>query len=134
MRVDKSRSLQSSSVFTAPCGCEQCEARTDREVTYFHSVMDDMLLMPTSEPRRFDNMVRPIPPVSLYTTMATVEQVVHIYEDYAMIHDVDHDVPQTPIYSIVRMSGDNSDDIEYCKKGQVDYPALMRMTTTRLVF
>ena len=66
--------------------------------------------------------------------MATVERVVHTYEDYAMIHDVDTDVPQTPIYSIVRMSDDNADDIEYRKKQQVDYLALMKMTPTRLVF
>ena len=64
MRVDESRILRSSSVFTAPsvyvCGCELCEARADREVTYFHSVMDDMHLMPTPETRRFDNMMCPM--------------------------------------------------------------------------
>ena len=62
-------------------------------------------------------MVCPILPNSLYATMtiATVEslRVVHIYKDYAMIHDVDTDLPQTPIYSIVKMSNGNADDIEY---------------------
>ena len=138
MRVDENHVLRSNEAKTAPsvyvCGCELCEARTDTEITYYHSVMDEMLLMTTPEPRRFDRMVHPIPSVSLYATMATVERVVHIYEYYTRIHDVDTEVPQRPIYFIVRMSDDNADDIEYRKKQQVDYLALMKMTPTRLVF
>ena len=66
--------------------------------------------------------------------MATVERVVHIYEDYAIIHDVETDVPQTPIYSNVRKSDDNPDDTEYRKKRHVDYLVLMKVAPTRLVF
>ena len=138
LRVDEGCILRSRSMLTAPsvyvCGCELCEASTDREVAYFHSVMDEMLLMPTPEPRRFENIVCPILPHSMYATMATVERVVHIYEDYAMIHEVDTVMPQTPIYSIVRMSNDDAKAVEYCKKRQIDYLALMKMTPTRLVF
>ena len=51
MRVDEGRILRSRSMLNAPsvyiCGCDLCEATTNREVTYFHSIMDEMLLMPT---------------------------------------------------------------------------------------
>ena len=95
--------------------------------------MDEILLIPTPEPRRFENNVSPFLPHSVYATMATVERVVHVYEDYAMIHEVDTVMPQTPIYSIVRMRND-AEDVEYRKKRQTDYLALMKMTPTRLVF
>ena len=138
MRVDEGRILQSRSMLNAPsvyiCGCDLCEATTNTEVTYFHSIMDDMLLMPTPEPRRFETNVSAFLPQSVYTTMATVERVVHVYEDYAMIHEVDVVMPQTPMYSIVRMRNADVEDDEYHKKRQNDYLALMKMTPTRLVF
>ena len=124
--------LNAPSVYV--CGCELCEATTNREVAYFNSIMDEMLLMPTPEPRRFETNVLPIQPHSVYATMATVERVIHVYEDDAMIHDVDTVMPQTPIYSIVRMRNDDAEDVEYRKKRQTDYLALMKMTPTRLVF
>jgi hypothetical protein len=70
----------------------------------------------------------------VYATIATVERVVHVYEDYAMIHEVDAVMPQTPIYSIVRMRNADAEDDEYHKKRQTEYLALMKMTPTRLVF
>ena len=38
-----------------------------------------------------------------------------------MIHKVDTVMPQTPIYSIVRMSNDDAKDVEYCKKRQIEH-------------
>ena len=116
------------------CGCELCNARVDEEVTYFHSVMDEMMNMFSPEPIHVDIVDNPITTGAVYSAIARTERIVHIYADYAMLHEVDVEVPQTPNYSIVRMSDAIAEFSDYRKKRLTNYVALMRMTPTRLVF
>ena len=93
MKVDENRVLRSnaskfaSSVYV--CGCELCEARVDVEVSYFHSVMDEMMLMISPVPRHVEAADNPNTTGAVYAAMARTEQIVHIYDDYAMLHEVD---------------------------------------------
>ena len=138
MKVDENRILRSNASKIASsmyfCSCELCEARVDEEVTYFHSVMDEMMNMFSPEPIHVDIVDNPITTGAVYSAIARTERIVHIYADYAMLHEVDVEVPQTPKYSIVRMSDGIAEFSEYRKKRLANYVALMRMTPTRLVF
>ena len=98
--------------------------------------MDEMMIMFSPEPMHVDAVDNPITTGVVYSAIARTEQIVHIYADYAMLHEVDVEVPQTPKYCscIVRMSGGITEFSEYRKKRQVNYIALMSMTPTRLVF
>ena len=60
------------------CGCELCEARVDEEVTYFHSVMDDMMRTSSPAPRHVEGADNPISTVAVYATMARAKQIVAI--------------------------------------------------------
>ena len=120
IKVDKNRVLRSnaskfaSSVYV--CGCELCEARVDDEVSYFHLVMDGMMLIISPVPRHVEAADNPNTTGAVYAAMARTEQIVHIYDDYATLHEIDMEVPQTPKYSIVRMSCDIGEFSEDRKK------------------
>ena len=101
--------------------------------SYFHSVIGEMIVMFSSEPMHIGAVDNPITTGVVYSAIASTAQIVHIYADYAMLHEVDVEVPQTPKSSIIRMSGGITEFSEYRKKRQVNCIALMRMTPTRLV-
>ena len=107
MRVDEVRVLritaQRAVHATCVCGCEYCVAKFEADVPYFHSVMDDMLLQLSPEPTRLHTNINLSSPVFAYTAMEHVLSIVHVYEDYAMMHDVAAEMPESPMFSLVKI-------------------------------
>ena len=108
MRVDEARILRNNAAMSihSPyiCGCEYCMAKFDSDMPYFHSITDDMLLQNTPEPKRCDRYVHQSSPVFAYTAMGNILSIVNVYEEYAMLHDVTLEMPETLMFSTVKVS------------------------------
>ena len=138
MRVDEVRVLrinaQRAVHATCVCGCEYCVAKFEADVPYFHSVMDDMLLQLSPEPTRLHTNMNPSSPVFAYTAMENVLSIVHVYEDYAMMHDVTAEMPESPMFSLVKIRPSYFGEDEDVEKRLAKSLSLRRMTPTKLVF
>ena len=138
MRVDESRILRKNAAMSsqAPyvCGCEYCMAKFESDVPYFHSIMDEMLLQNTPERKEGDKYVHQSSPVFAFNAMGNVLSIVHVYEDYAMLHDVTTEMPETPMFSIVKVRPGCAGAEEEDEKRLAKSLYLRRMTPTRLVF
>ena len=137
MRVDELRVLRNNAKRaihpTYVCGCEYC-ARFEADVPYFHSVMDDMLLQLSPKPTHLHTNMIPSSPVFAFTAMGNVLSIVHVYEDYAMLHDVTAEMPETPMFSLVKVRPSYFGEDEDVEKRLAKSLSLRRMKPTKLVF
>ena len=138
MRVDEVRVLRNNAQravhATYVCGCEYCVAKFEADVPYFHSVMDDMLLQLSPEPTRLNTNMIPSSLVFAFTAMGNVLSIVHVYEDYAMMHEVTAEMPETPMFSLVKVRPIYFGEDEVVEKRLAKSLSLRRMTPTKLVF
>ena len=86
------------------------------------------------EPKHCDRYVHQSSPVFAYNAMGNVLSIVHVYEDYAMLHDVTLEMPESPMYSIVKVRPGCAGADEEDEKRLAKSLYLRRMTPTRLVF
>ena len=139
MRADESRILRNNAAMSmqAPyvCGCEYCMAKFESDVPYFHSIMDEILLQNTLERKECDKYVHHFFfPVFAFNAMGNVLSIVHVYEDYAMLHDVTLEMPETPTSLIVKVRPGCAGADEEDKKLLAKLFYLRRMTQTKLIF
>ena len=137
MHVDELQVLQNNAKraihATYVCGCEYC-ARLEADIPYFHLVMDDMLLQLSPEPTHLHTNMITSSPVFAFTAMGNVLSIVHVYEDYAMLHDVTAEMPETPMFSLVKVRPSYFGEDEDVEKRLAKSLSLRRMTPTKLVF
>ena len=57
-----------------------------------------MLLQLSPEPTRLNTNMIPSSLVFAFTAMGNVLSIVHVYEDYAMMHEVTAELPETPMF------------------------------------
>ena len=66
--------------------------------------------------------------------MGNVLSIVHVYEDYAMMHEVTAEMPEMPMFSLVKVRPIYFSEDEVVEKRLAKSLSLRRMTPTKLVF
>ena len=95
-----------------------------------------MLLQLSPEPTRLNTNMIPSSPVFALTTMGNVLSIniVLFYKDYAMKHNVTAEMPETPMFSLVKVRPSYFGEDEDVEKRLAKSLSLRRITPTKLVF
>ena len=117
------------------CACDNCQEATNTEISYFHSVMDDIDNQLTPIPVRY-----PVVPTNMVVqydmnaAFGMVIHAVHVYDGYAIENGSADECPLTPRFTSIDMRKTNAECVEFERKEQEKWIHRMGMTPTRLVF